>query len=107
MILTDISIDFGLYILVFPFLLQFHSNSPFAPYSHWQSRENPSGDQDPDHWDHALLLTGLDLFAIGHDGFTTHQVVGNCKFHYVVHVTMILQKKKKKQQCKKRLEPLK
>lgn len=45
-------------------------------YSHWQSRENPSGDQDPDHWDHALLLTGLDLFAVGRDGITTHQIVG-------------------------------
>lgn len=44
--------------------------------SHWQSRENPNGDQDPDHWDHALLLTGLDLFAVGRDGFTTHQIVG-------------------------------
>lgn len=45
-------------------------------FCHWQSRENPADDHDPDHWDHALLLTGLDLFAIGRDGFTTHQVVG-------------------------------
>ncbi|EFX89976.1 hypothetical protein DAPPUDRAFT_309664 [Daphnia pulex] len=45
-------------------------------FCHWQNRENPSDDHDPDHWDHALLLTGLDLFALGRDGFTTHQIVG-------------------------------
>lgn len=45
-------------------------------YSQWQSRENPTGDQDSDHWDHALLLTGLDLFAVGRDGVTSHQIVG-------------------------------
>ncbi|KAI9550354.1 hypothetical protein GHT06_001581 [Daphnia sinensis] len=45
-------------------------------FCHWQSRENPGDDHNPDHWDDALLLTGLDLFAIGRDGFTTHQVVG-------------------------------
>ena len=32
--------------------------------------------KDPLHWDHALLLTGLDLFAIGRDGYTSNQIVG-------------------------------
>jgi hypothetical protein len=45
-------------------------------FSHWQSRENPSGDSNPQHWDHALLLTGLDLFAVGRDGISSHQIVG-------------------------------
>ena len=53
----------------------------FSIQSHWQSRENPNDDMDPDHWDHALLLTGLDLFAVGRDGFTTHQIVGKYEFH--------------------------
>ena len=48
-------------------------------FCRWQSRENPVGDNDPLHWDHALLLTGLDLFAVGRDGFTSHQIVG--KYH--------------------------
>ena len=45
-------------------------------FCRWQSRENPIDDEDPFHWDHALLLTGLDLFAVGRDGFTSHQIVG-------------------------------
>lgn len=66
--------DFGLqkFLCVCKYFLNFL----FIYGSHWQSRENPSDDQDPDHWDHALLLTGLDLFAVGRDGFTTHQIVG-------------------------------
>ena len=46
-------------------------------FCRWQSRENPVDDEDPLHWDHALLLTGLDLYAVGRDGFTSHQIVGN------------------------------
>ena len=51
-------------------------------YSQWQSRENPTGDQDSDHWDHALLLTGLDLFAVGRDGVTSHQIVGKQSYYH-------------------------
>ncbi len=28
----------------------------------WQKEENPQDDSADDHWDHAMLLTGLDLF---------------------------------------------
>ncbi|XP_050716763.1 uncharacterized protein LOC126998777 isoform X2 [Eriocheir sinensis] len=31
----------------------------------WQMRNNPSGDSNPQHWDHALMLSGLDLHSSG------------------------------------------
>ena len=75
--MIDISTDFGLHLfnaLVIVTLLLIIRIS--ITNSHWQNRENPTDDHDTRHWDHALLLTGLDLYALGRDGFTTHQVVG-------------------------------
>ncbi|KAJ8884232.1 hypothetical protein PR048_016089 [Dryococelus australis] len=44
----------------------------------WQHNENPSGDSDPLHWDHALILTGLDLYVVSKNGKVSNQVVGRC-----------------------------
>ncbi len=58
------------------FQIKIYNSKKYFSFSHWQSRENPSGDSNPQHWDHALLLTGLDLFAVGRDGISSHQIVG-------------------------------
>lgn len=42
----------------------------------WQKTENPAADTDPLHWDHALILTGLDLYVIHESGKISNQVVG-------------------------------
>lgn len=42
----------------------------------WQRLENPPGDNDPMHWDHALILTGLDLYVVNKNGKVSSQVVG-------------------------------
>ncbi|GBP35802.1 A disintegrin and metalloproteinase with thrombospondin motifs 18 [Eumeta japonica] len=42
----------------------------------WQRLENPPGDSDPLHWDHALILTGLDLYVVSKNGKVSSQVVG-------------------------------
>ncbi|XP_063229132.1 A disintegrin and metalloproteinase with thrombospondin motifs adt-1 [Bacillus rossius redtenbacheri] len=42
----------------------------------WQHGENPPGDGDPLHWDHALILTGLDLYVVSKSGKVSNQVVG-------------------------------
>ncbi|CAH2042042.1 unnamed protein product, partial [Iphiclides podalirius] len=42
----------------------------------WQRLENPLGDNDPLHWDHALILTGLDLYVVNKNGKVSSQVVG-------------------------------
>ncbi|KAG6454328.1 A disintegrin and metalloproteinase with thrombospondin motifs adt-1 [Manduca sexta] len=42
----------------------------------WQRLENPPGDNDPLHWDHALILTGLDLYVVSKNGKVSSQVVG-------------------------------
>lgn len=42
----------------------------------WQGTENPPGDSDPSHWDHALMLTGLDLYVLSKNGKVSKQVVG-------------------------------
>jgi len=55
---------------------RYKNSKKYFSFSHWQSRENPSGDSNPQHWDHALLLTGLELFAVGRDGISSHQIVG-------------------------------
>lgn len=51
----------------------------------WQRLENPPGDSDPLHWDHALILTGLDLYVVSKNGKVSSQVVG--KFHHLGPVT--------------------
>lgn len=47
----------------------------------WQRGENPPGDSDPLHWDHALILTGLDLYVVSKNGKVSSQVVGTYR-HY-------------------------
>lgn len=47
----------------------------------WQRGENPAGDSDPLHWDHALILTGLDLYVVSKNGKVSSQVVGTYR-HY-------------------------
>jgi hypothetical protein len=42
----------------------------------WQKDENPPRDSDPLHWDHALILTGLDLYVLSKNGKLSRQVVG-------------------------------
>nr|CAD7577312.1 unnamed protein product [Timema californicum] len=42
----------------------------------WQHGEDPPGDSDPLHWDHALILTGLDLYVVSKNGKVSSQVVG-------------------------------
>ncbi|KAK7065614.1 Adt-1p, partial [Halocaridina rubra] len=41
----------------------------------WQRSENPSSDTDPLHWDHAVILTGLDVYTITSRGKVNSQVV--------------------------------
>lgn len=42
----------------------------------WQAATNPANDAHPLHWDHALILTGLDLYVVGKGGKVSSQVVG-------------------------------
>lgn len=42
----------------------------------WQQSKNPAGDDEPQHWDHALILTGLDLYVRSKHGKISNQVVG-------------------------------
>uniref|UniRef100_A0A8D8WU53 A disintegrin and metalloproteinase with thrombospondin motifs 18 n=2 Tax=Cacopsylla melanoneura TaxID=428564 RepID=A0A8D8WU53_9HEMI len=42
----------------------------------WQRTQNPDKDEQPLHWDHALILTGLDLYVISKTGKLSNQVVG-------------------------------
>lgn len=45
-------------------------------FCNWQRTKNPVGDKEPEHWDHALILTGLDLYVRGKHGKISTQVVG-------------------------------
>ncbi len=46
-------------------------------FCEWQETENPEDDASPLHWDHALLLTGLDLFTVEKErGKINSEVVG-------------------------------
>lgn len=47
-------------------------------FCNWQRTQNPVGDREPLHWDHALILTGLDLYVRGKHGKISNQVVGRC-----------------------------
>uniref|UniRef100_T1J9R7 Peptidase M12B domain-containing protein n=1 Tax=Strigamia maritima TaxID=126957 RepID=T1J9R7_STRMM len=42
----------------------------------WQKKINPNNDDDPLHWDHALLLTGSNLYSQDKEGKQNNQVVG-------------------------------
>ena len=45
-------------------------------YFQWQAAENVAGDSDPLHWDHAVILTGLDVHVLDRDMKVSSQVVG-------------------------------
>ncbi|XP_012252823.3 A disintegrin and metalloproteinase with thrombospondin motifs adt-1-like [Athalia rosae] len=47
-----------------------------SSFCQWQGRENPGTDKDTRHWDHALMLTGLDLYVVNKRGKVSSQVVG-------------------------------
>ena len=52
-------------------------------FCRWQRDHNPPRDDDPLHWDHALILTGLDLYTKTNEGRINSQVVGKnliCEF---------------------------
>ncbi|KAG8329988.1 metalloendopeptidase activity protein [Homalodisca vitripennis] len=58
-------------------LVRYHDIDRFlGNFCAWQREENPPGDDDPLHWDHALILTGLDLFVRSKNGKFSSQVVG-------------------------------
>lgn len=42
----------------------------------WQRKLNPVSDSDVVHFDHAVILTGLDLYVVGKNGKISSQVVG-------------------------------
>jgi hypothetical protein len=42
----------------------------------WQRKLNPTSDKDVLHFDHALILTGLDLYVVSKNGKVSSQVVG-------------------------------
>lgn len=42
----------------------------------WQRKFNPVSDADAVHFDHAVILTGLDLYVVGKNGKVSSQVVG-------------------------------
>ncbi|KAB0803859.1 hypothetical protein PPYR_00829 [Photinus pyralis] len=47
-----------------------------SSFCNWQRTKNPAGDREPQHWDHALILTGLDLYVRSKHGKISSQVVG-------------------------------
>lgn len=60
-----------------PLLQRPHDIDRFlSSFCTWQRDENPPGDSDPLHWDHALILTGLDLYVVSKNGKVSSQVVG-------------------------------
>lgn len=60
-----------------PGLVRSHDIDRFlGNFCSWQGTENPPGDNDPLHWDHALILTGLDLYVLSKNGKLSSQVVG-------------------------------
>jgi thrombospondin motif-containing protein 18 len=71
-----------------------------SSFCKWQRLENPVADADPLHWDHAVLLTGLDLYVqLGGGGAgkpggkLSSQVVGElfcwlCNTRIFVHIIL-------------------
>ncbi|XP_049307736.1 uncharacterized protein LOC105226273 [Bactrocera dorsalis] len=45
-------------------------------FCEWQQRLNPPQDSDTMHYDHAVILTGLDLYVVDKGGKKINQVVG-------------------------------
>ena len=56
-----------------------------SSFCNWQQQENPPDDKSPLHWDHALMLTGLDLYVIGKSGKISNQVVGKYFFIFFIY----------------------
>ena len=49
-------------------------------FCRWQSKQNPKTSSHPDHWDHGLLLTGVNLY----DGLKKYSsVIGNYNSYYL------------------------
>lgn len=42
----------------------------------WQRNLNPTSDENAVHYDHAVILTGLDLYVVSKNGKVSSQVVG-------------------------------
>lgn len=63
-----------------------------SSFCQWQGRENPGTDQDTRHWDHALMLTGLDLYVVNKRGKVSSQVVGT-KLIFVESISIEREKK--------------
>ncbi|XP_049778621.1 A disintegrin and metalloproteinase with thrombospondin motifs adt-1-like [Schistocerca cancellata] len=60
-----------------PGLHRHHNIDTFlSSFCSWQSTQNTGTDSDPFHWDHALILTGLDLYVVSKNGKLSSQVVG-------------------------------
>ncbi|XP_065207544.1 A disintegrin and metalloproteinase with thrombospondin motifs adt-1-like [Planococcus citri] len=58
-------------------LVRVHDVDKFlSSFCNWQHLENPYSDDDPLHWDHAVILTGLDLYVLSKNGKISNQVVG-------------------------------
>jgi hypothetical protein len=49
---------------------------PSLGFCLWQRKLNPVSDKDILHFDHALILTGLDLYVVAKNGKVSSQVVG-------------------------------
>lgn len=45
-------------------------------FCYWQKNLNPVSDSDSVHFDHAVILTGLDLYVVSKNGKVSSQVVG-------------------------------
>ncbi|KAJ8963106.1 hypothetical protein NQ318_018571 [Aromia moschata] len=52
------------------------STGSYQIFATGKELKNPAGDREPLHWDHALILTGLDLYVRGKHGKISSQVVG-------------------------------
>ena len=52
----------------------FGSRLQFYIFFQWQTRENAESDSDPLHWDHAVILTGLDVHVVDRNKKISAQV---------------------------------
>ena len=55
-------------------------------FCRWQSKQNPKTSSHPDHWDHGLLLTGVNLY----DGLKKYSsVIGDYDSYYLCTLDML------------------
>ena len=57
----------------------------------WQEGENAELDTDPLHWDHAVILTGLDVHVVDKHGKISSQVVGH-PFRQIIKLLCLAEK---------------